>query len=110
MQPENVTNHISIEDALSTTTKLLLGFGFCFQLPVVAFFLAKIGLIDYKDMLGFFRYALVGIFIISALLTPPDPVSQVLMALPLTLLYGVGVIVVYFFSTKNKDELDDLDE
>ena len=105
--PENVNASISIDDALSTTTKLLLGFGFCFQLPVVSYFLARIGMIDHKDMLSFFRYAIVGIFVVSAFLTPPDPLSQILMAVPLTILYAVGIIIAWIFTTKGKDDEED---
>ena len=94
---------ISIDDALGTTTKLLLGFGLCFQLPVVAFFLGRGGLIDHKDMAKFFRYAVIGIFIVSAFLTPPDPISQILMAVPLTSLYGISILIVWISHTKKAD-------
>ena len=105
--PENVQATLSIEDYLNTALKLLLGFGCTFQLPVVAFFLARGGFVDHKDMLHFFRYAIVGIFVLSAFLTPPDPLSQILMAIPLTLLYGVGVVIAWIFTTKGKDDIVD---
>ena len=98
--PENVTASISIDDALNTTTKLLLGFGLTFQLPVIAFFCGRAGMIDHKDMTSFFRYAVVGIFVISAFLTPPDPISQCLMAVPLTSLYGISIILVWLTHKK----------
>jgi sec-independent protein translocase protein TatC len=94
---------LSIGDYLATATRLLLAFGFCFQLPIVVFFLARIGLVNGRDMAHAFRYAIVGIFAVSALITPPDPLTQVLMAAPLTLLYGVGIGVAAFFTTKGKD-------
>ena len=98
--PENVKATISIDDALTTTTKLLFGFGLCFQLPVVAFFCGRSGMIDHKDLMSFFRYAVVGIFVVSAFLTPPDPLSQCLMAIPLIGLYGISIIVVWLTHTK----------
>jgi sec-independent protein translocase protein TatC len=101
---DNIQAVLSINDYLSTATKLLVGFGACFQLPVVAFFLARAGLIDHKDMIKFFRYAIVAIFIVAAFLTPPDPISQVLMAVPLVLLYAIGIVVAWLFSTKGKKE------
>jgi sec-independent protein translocase protein TatC len=83
---------------------LLVAFGVCFQLPVVVFFLARIGLIDAKDMIAFFRYGVVAIFVIAALLTPPDVLSQLLMAAPMLVLYVVGIGVAWLFSTKERDE------
>ena len=85
---------------MSMTTKLLLGFGLCFQLPVVAFFCGRAGIINHKDLVGLFRYAIVGIFVVSAFLTPPDPISQCLMAVPLTTLYGVSIIIVWLTHKK----------
>lgn len=75
-------------------TKILFGFGLAFELPVVCYFLALLGLIDDKMMTGFFRYAIVIIFIIAAVLTPPDVISQILMAIPLILLYGISILIV----------------
>ncbi|MEC7987094.1 MAG: twin-arginine translocase subunit TatC [Myxococcota bacterium] len=103
VSPEDVKATISIDDALGTTTKLLLGFGLCFQLPVIAFFLGRGGLIDHKDMTQFFRYAVVGIFVIAAFLTPPDPISQFLMAVPLLSLYGFSIIIVWLTHKKGTE-------
>ena len=66
--------------------------------------LAKLGLIHHRDMVRFFRYAVVIILILSALLTPPDPLSQMLMAVPLIFLYALSIGVAYVFSTKALDE------
>lgn len=85
-------------------TKILFGFGIAFELPVITFFLAKIGLVDDKMLKGFFRYAIVLIFIVSALLTPPDVLTQFLMAGPLTLLYGVSIYIAKVFNPAPKDE------
>jgi sec-independent protein translocase protein TatC len=72
--------------------QFLLAFGIIFELPVAVFLLARLDLITAKGMWGFLRYAVVIIFIVAALLTPgPDPVSQLLMALPLITLYVVSI-------------------
>jgi sec-independent protein translocase protein TatC len=100
---DNVEAVLSISSYLGTSTKLLLAFGLSFQLPVVVFMLSKLGLVHHRDMMTFFRYAVVIILIISALLTPPDPLSQMLMAIPLIALYGVSIIIAFIFSTKEMD-------
>ena len=94
---------LSMEAYLKTATRLLLAFGLSFQLPVVVFFLARIGLIDARDMIKGFKYSIVGIFTVAAVITPPDVLTQSLMAAPLILLYGVGVIIASIVSTKKRD-------
>jgi len=101
-------------------TKLLFGFGVAFELPVITFFLAKIGLVDDKSLKDFFKYAIVLIFVFSALLTPPDVLTQFLMAGPLIFLYGVSIYVAKVFNpyiapedaeeTDEEDDSDDEDE
>ena len=95
-------------------TKLLFGFGIAFELPVITFLLAKVGLVTDKDLKEFFRYAIVIIFIVAAILTPPDVMSQLLMAAPLILLYGVSIYIAKVFNPAPKDEeeeeLDDEEE
>lgn len=87
-------------------TKLLFGFGVSFELPVITFFLAKIGLVTDRTLKDFFKYAVVLIFIFSALLTPPDVLTQFLMAGPLIFLYGVSIYIAKVFNpdTTSLDE------
>ncbi|QEZ89244.1 twin-arginine translocase subunit TatC [Aliarcobacter cibarius] len=85
-------------------TKLMIGFGIAFELPVITFFLAKIGLVDDKMLKDFFRYAVVLIFIVAAILTPPDVISQILMAAPLLVLYGVSIYIAKIFNPAQKEE------
>jgi sec-independent protein translocase protein TatC len=85
-------------------TKLLFGFGIAFELPVITFFLAKIGLVDDRMLKDFFRYAVVIIFVVAALLTPPDVLTQFLMAGPLILLYGVSIYIAKVFNPAAKEE------
>jgi sec-independent protein translocase protein TatC len=102
----------SIGDYVGFFTKLLIAFGIAFELPVVTFFLAKLGLVDDQSLKSFFRYAVVFIFIFSALLTPPDVVTQFLMAGPMILLYGVSILIAKSVNPAPppEPETDDEDE
>ncbi|MGB6554101.1 MAG: twin-arginine translocase subunit TatC [Candidatus Binataceae bacterium] len=92
-----ITPTIRISEYLAFSAKLLLAFGITFEMPIFAFFLTKLGMIDYKLMMRYFRYAILVIFIVSAILTPPDMVSQFLLAIPLLGLYGLSIGVAYVF-------------
>jgi len=95
--------NISLAAYFSTSLKLMVGLGLCFQMPIVIYFCARMGWLDARDMVEKFRYGIVIIFLISAVMTPPDPLTQMLMAGPLSFLYGVSIVVAYFFSTKTRD-------
>jgi sec-independent protein translocase protein TatC len=84
---------LKISEYVSVALKIMVGFGIAFELPVVTFFLAKLGLITDKTLKDFSRYAIVLIFIIAAILTPPDLFSQLAMAAPLLLLYGLSILI-----------------
>jgi sec-independent protein translocase protein TatC len=86
----------SIGDYVSFFAKLMLGFGISFELPVATFFLAKLDMVDDRGLKDFFPYAVVIIFIISALLTPPDVLTQFLMSGPLIILYGFSILIAKF--------------
>lgn len=92
-----VTPTIRISEYLAFSSKLLLAFAFTFEMPIFAFFLTKLGMVDYKMMIGYIRYAILAIFIVSAALTPPDMISQFLLAIPLLLLYALSIGVAWFF-------------
>ena len=100
---------INIEDYIGFFAKILFGFGLAFELPMVVYFLASIKLVTEKSLLDFFKYAIVAIFIIAALLTPPDVITQLLMAAPLILLYGVSILVAKVINPY-KDEDNDEEE
>jgi sec-independent protein translocase protein TatC len=102
MNGPNVTAVLSIESYLSFVTTLLLAFGASFQLPIVIYFLSRLGLIDHVDLIKGFRYSVVVIFVVAAVLTPPDVISQLLMAGPLLVLYAIGIGVARVFSTKKR--------
>ena len=86
---------LQIGDYLSLVSRLVLAFGLMFELPVLAFFLARIGLIDHRFLIRHCRYAIIAIALLAAVLTPPDLISQVLLMLPLMLLYGISIAVAY---------------
>jgi sec-independent protein translocase protein TatC len=83
-----------VSEYLSLITTLILGFGVCFQLPVILTLVARAGMIDGDALREKRRWAIVGIFAVAAVLTPPDPISQIAMALPTVLLYEASIIAV----------------
>ncbi|QKF61018.1 twin-arginine translocase subunit TatC [Campylobacter curvus] len=94
----------SIGEYVGFFTKILIAFGISFELPVITFFLAKIGLVDDLILKKYFRYAVVVIFTFSAIVTPPDVLSQFLMAVPLLGLYGLSILIAKSASQKDEDE------
>ena len=101
---------INIEDYVGFFTKIMFGFGLAFELPVFAYFLALLGLVDDRQMTSFFKYAIVIIFIVAALLTPPDVLTQLLMAGPLVILYLFSILIVKMVNPAPPLEEDDEDE
>lgn len=101
---------INIEDYVGFFTKIMFGFGIAFELPIFAYFLALLGMIDDRMMRDFFKYAVVIIFIVAALLTPPDVLTQLLMAGPLVVLYGFSILLVRVVNPAPPLEEDDEDD
>jgi sec-independent protein translocase protein TatC len=100
-----ITPLISTKEFLTFTFRVLLAFGFVFELPIFAFFLARLGLINAQFLRRQRKIAIVIIFIVAAMLTPgPDVFSQLLMAGPLLVLYEVSVWIVHFFGKKKQPE------
>ena len=86
---------IHVSEYLSLISRLVLAFGLMFELPVLAYFLSRVGLIDHRFLIRHVRYAVIGIAILAAILTPPDFVSQALLMIPLAVLYAVSIGVAY---------------
>lgn len=98
---DTITPLISTKEFLTFSFRLLLGFGFVFELPIFAFFLARMGLINAKFLRKQRKFAIVLIFVVAAMLTPgPDVFSQLLMASPLLILYEMSVWIVHIFAKK----------
>lgn len=92
---------LSMSEYFSMATRLLLAFGVIFQLPLAMLVLARFGIVTARKLLSWWRYAIVVILIVSAVLTPsPDIFNQLLMAGPLVVLYAVGVVVAAVFGKK----------
>jgi len=100
----------SVKEYLTFSCKLLLAFGVVFELPLFILFLAKIGLVNDKMLRSKRKFAILGIFALAAVLTPPDVVSQILMALPLLILYEIGILVAKFFGKKEEKEEEEEEE
>jgi sec-independent protein translocase protein TatC len=93
---------LSMGSYLSLSSKLLLAFGLVFELPVVIFFLARMGIVDHKMLARNRKFALLAAFLIGAILTPPDVFSQTALALPFIVLYEVGIIVARLFGKRRE--------
>lgn len=83
-----------VSEYLSLIMTLVLGFGVIFQLPVILTLLARAGMLDGAVLREKRRWAILGIFVLAAVLTPPDPISQISMALPTVLLYEASILAV----------------
>ncbi|WP_333795011.1 twin-arginine translocase subunit TatC [Hyphomicrobium sp.] len=83
-----------VSEYLSLIMTLIFGFGLCFQLPVVLTLLARVGIVTAASLRSGRRFAIVGIFAVAAILTPPDAISMVIMALPTVLLYELAIFSV----------------
>lgn len=94
-----------VSDYLNLVTALLLAFGLCFQLPVVMTLLGLAGIISSKVMAEGRRYAIVGVVVVAAVVTPPDPISQLMLAVPLVLLYEISIWCVRLIELR-RDKAD----
>jgi len=98
---------LSMGSYLSLSSKLLLAFGLVFELPVVIFFLARMGIVDHKMLARNRKFALLAAFLTGAMLTPPDVFSQTALALPFIVLYEIGIIVARLFGKRKTAAVDD---
>jgi len=109
-----------VNEYLSLLMQLIFAFGLCFQLPVVMTLLARVGLATSKGMAAKRKYAIVGVFIAAAIFTPPDPLSQISLAVPIIILYEISIIMAKMVEKKraeaaakddfNLDGEDDFDD
>ena len=91
---------ISMREGFTFSFRLLLAFGIVFELPLVIFFLARLGLVTSQKLRKVRKYSILVAFLLSAMLTPPDVFTQAFMAGPLIILYEVGIWIAYFFGKK----------
>ncbi len=98
----SIVNEYDLGAYVSTITLLVLGCGLMFQLPMVAFFLSRVGVLTPASMRQYRRHAIVAILVVAAIITPPDVISQLLVGLPLLLLYEVSIYVSAVVNNKRQ--------
>ena len=94
---------ISMGIYFSFAIKMMIAFGVAFQLPLVILVLARVGMVSARTLLSYWRYVFVLCFVAGAVFTPPDVFSQVLLSVPLLVLYGLGVILAMIFGKKKEE-------
>ena len=97
-----------VNEYLSLIMRLIFAFGISFQLPILLNLLARIGVVNSDYLKKRRRYVIVIIFALAAILTPPDPITQVGLAIPLLLLYEISIFTVKF--TENNDKKENLED
>ncbi|MCE2936720.1 MAG: twin-arginine translocase subunit TatC [Cyclobacteriaceae bacterium] len=97
-----ISNEFDITSYVSTFVALVFGSGLLFQLPVVVYFLTRIGLLTPQFMRTYRKHAIIVILIIGAIVTPPDPLSQVLISLPLVILYEISIFISAYVVRQNR--------
>lgn len=103
VQTQDFKPLISIGLYVGFFTKLIIAFGLAFEMPVITFFFAKLGLVDDEFLKKHFRVSVLIIFVFAAMMTPPDVISQFLMALPLCGLYGLSIYIAKKVNPSKKD-------
>jgi len=98
----NVKSQFTFQHYISFVTHLMLVFGLAFQTPSAIFFLNKTGLVSISALNKSRKYVLLAIFVVAAMATPPDVVSQITLAVPLYLLFELGIVLCYFAERKKK--------
>jgi sec-independent protein translocase protein TatC len=91
---------VMVDEYIEFVSRLLLAFGTVFELPVLVFFLSIAGIITHHHLIRFTRVFIVIAFVIAAVITPPDPLSQLILAIPLCLLYALSIGVAYVFGKR----------
>lgn len=104
---DRITPSFSFANYVSFVSSLLLSFGLVFELPLLVILLTQLGLVAPKTLRKYRKFIILIIFIVSAILTPPDVVSQVLMAIPMTLLYEFSIMVSSIIYKKKKQSISD---
>jgi sec-independent protein translocase protein TatC len=102
--PKSITPAPDIEQYLAFVMTMFVAFGVTFEVPVIVVVLARFGIVSLEKMREARPYVIVGAFVVAAVVTPPDVMSQVLLAVPLCLLFEVGLIVARFVKPKTGDD------
>ena len=106
----NITLQAKMNEYLSLMMTFIFAFGLAFQLPVVLLLLVRVGVLTIQQLVSFRKYAIVLAFIFAAIITPPDPFSQISLALPVIILYEVSILISRFLFKKDKKRDKKVDE
>ncbi|MDF2367296.1 twin-arginine translocase subunit TatC [Sneathiella sp.] len=106
-----IQSETRVSEYLSLSMKLIFAFGLCFQLPVLLTLLGRVGIVSSAGLKAKFKYSIVFAFIAAAILTPPDPLSQITLAIPIIVLYGISIVSVRMVEKKReaREALEDED-
>lgn len=107
--PVQILAQYTYTDHITYTTRLLLGFGLIFEFPLAVFFLSAAGIITHLTLIRHWKIMVLSFFIIGAFLTPPEPVSQIMMALPLCALFGISIGVAYLVGKPERERIAKLE-
>lgn len=99
-----VSPTVMMGDYIGFVTRLLLGFGLIFEIPLFVFFMSVTGIVNYLQLIRVTRWVVVGAFAFAAILTPPDWTSQLMMAVPMIGLYGISILLAYIFGKPPSEE------
>ena len=102
MPPKSITAAPDIEAYLGFVMTMFIAFGLAFEVPIVVIVLARLGMVSIEQLKSFRSYFIVLAFVVAAVLTPPDVVSQLALAIPMCLLYEVGIIAAKHFVKLSK--------
>lgn len=100
LAPSDIENNIALDFYIGFLLRLVIVFGVVFELPMLSLILSKFGILTPSFMRKYRKYAIVGAFILGAILTPPDPTTQVFLALPIIILYEFSIFISHIFSPK----------
>ena len=89
-----------VNEYLSLIIRLIFAFGISFQLPVLLTLLARVSLVSSDGLRNNRKYVIVGVFIVAAIITPPDPISQIGLGIPILLLYEISILAVTYIESK----------
>jgi sec-independent protein translocase protein TatC len=93
-----------MNEYLSLMMTFIFAFGLAFQLPVILLLLVRVGVLSIDQLVSFRKYAIVLAFVFAAIITPPDPFSQISLALPIIILYEVSILISKFLAKRNKNK------
>jgi sec-independent protein translocase protein TatC len=105
---DTVTNQINILSYISTVTSIVLAGGIIFELPVIAYFLSKVGILTPTFMKKYRKHSFVVLLIISAIITPPDIFSQIMVCIPLVILYEISIVISSRVQKANLRKIDEI--